>query len=309
MARAVSSGAETVQWDLSDLFASPTDPVLEATLARALERSKAFEATYKGTVATLEPPDFAAMMRELEENEEEAAKPEVYAYLLHSQNTQDPASGRLLARVREAAAERGSHGVFFTLELAKVSDEHAPKLYAHPESARYKHTVEEARKFRPHQLSEPEERVLTEFSPVGDSAWNRLFEELCAGIRVELDGRDLALEEALTMLREPDRELRRNASHAITGALSRDIRTRGYIFNVILRRRRSTTGCAISRPGSRRATLPTRPRTRRSRRWSKPSPAATTSASGITASRRGCWASAPCTSGIATRLSARRRAI
>ena len=234
MARAVSSGAETVRWDLSDLFASPTDPVLEARLARALERSKAFEATYKGTVATLEPPDFAAMMRELEENEEEAAKPEVYAYLLHSQNTQDPASGRLLARVREAAAERGSHGVFFTLELAKVSDEHAPKLYAHPESARYKHTVEEARKFRPHQLSEPEERVLTEFSPVGDSAWNRLFEELCAGIRVELDGRELALEEALTMLREPDRELRRNASHAITGALSRDIRTRGYIFNVIL---------------------------------------------------------------------------
>jgi oligoendopeptidase F len=36
------------------------------------------------------------------------------------------------------------------------------------------------------------------------------------------------------MLREPDRELRRNASHAITGALGRDIRTRGYIFNVIL---------------------------------------------------------------------------
>ena len=234
MARAVSTGADTVRWDLSDLFASPADPKLEATLARALERAEAFEAAYKGKVATLEPPEFAAMMRELEQNEEEAAKPEVYAYLLHSQNTQDPAAGRLLARVREAAAERGSHGVFFTLELAQVSDEQAARLYAHPESARYKHTVEEARKFRPHQLSEPEERVLTEFSPVGDSAWNRLFEELCAGIRVELDGRDLALEEALTMLREPDRELRRNASQAITGALGRDIRTRGYIFNVIL---------------------------------------------------------------------------
>src|SRR6202171_3686643 len=234
MARAVSTGADTVRWDLSDLFASPADPKLGATLARELERAEAFEAAYKGKVATLEPPEFAAMMRELEQNEEEAAKPEVYAYLLHSQNTQDPAAGRLLARVREAAAERGSHGVFFTLELAQVSDEQAARLYAHPESARYKHTVEEARKFRPHQLSEPEERVLTEFSPVGDSAWNRLFEELCAGIRVELDGRDLALEEALTMLREPDRELRRNASQAITVALDGDIRTRGYIFNVIL---------------------------------------------------------------------------
>ncbi|HYR49013.1 MAG TPA: M3 family oligoendopeptidase [Candidatus Eisenbacteria bacterium] len=234
MAKAVSTGAETVRWDLSDLYASPTDPALEADLARALERAKAFEATYKGKVTTLEPADFAAMMRELERNEEDAAKPEVYAYLLHSQNTQDPAAGRLLARVREAAAERGSHGVFFTLELAQTSDEQAARLYANPDSARYRHTVEEARKFRPHQLSEPEERVLTEFSPVGNSAWTRLFEELCAGIRIDMDGRQLVLEEALTLLREPNREVRRNASHAITGALNQDIRTRGYIFNVIL---------------------------------------------------------------------------
>jgi oligoendopeptidase F len=230
----VTTGAETVRWDLSDLYASPTDPKLETDLALALERAQNFEAAYKGRVATLDPEPFAAMMRELEQNEEQAAKPEVYAYLLHSQNTQDPAAGRILARVREAAAERGSHAVFFSLELAQTSDEQAAKLYAHAESARYKHTVEEARKFRPHQLSEPEERVLTDFSPVGNSAWTRLFEELCAVIRVHVDGNEVALEEALTMLREPDRELRRSASHAITGALNHDIRTRGYIFNVIL---------------------------------------------------------------------------
>jgi oligoendopeptidase F len=232
-----TTGAEQVRWDLTDLFKSPTDPALEATLAQAFERAKAFEARYKGKVVSLDPPQFGAMMHELERNEEEAAKPEVYAYMLHSQNTQDPAAGRVLARVREAAAERGSHGVFFSLELAQITDEQAAKIYAQPESARYRHTVEEARKFRPHQLSEPEERVLTEFSPVGDSAWNRLFEELCSAIRVEVDGRQLALDEALTLLREPDREVRRSASHAVTEALRDDIRTRGYIFNVILQER------------------------------------------------------------------------
>src|SRR5258708_4561270 len=177
------TGAESIRWDLSDLYTSPTDPALEATLARALERARAFDAAYKGKVAMLAPHEFAEMMRELEQNEEEAAKPEVYAYLLHSQNTADAAAGRILARVREAAAERGAHGVFFSLELAQVTHEHAAGLYAHPESARYRHTIEEARKFRPHQLSEPEERVLTDYSPVGNSAWTRLFEELCSGIR------------------------------------------------------------------------------------------------------------------------------
>jgi oligoendopeptidase F len=229
-----TTGAEDVRWDLSDLFASPDDPAIEATLARDLERAKAFESKYKGRVSTLEPTEFAAMMRELADYDESSVRPEVYAYMLHSQDTQDHAAGRLLARVREAGAERGSHMVFFALELAQVSDEQAQRLYADPDASVYRHTVDEARKFRPHQLSEPEERVLTDFSPVGTPAWVRLFEELCARVRVQLDGKDLVLDQALNLLREPDRSLRRKASGAITEALRGDIRTRGYIFNVIL---------------------------------------------------------------------------
>jgi len=229
-----TTGAEQIRWNLTDLFKSPTDPAIEATLADSLKRAQEFEARFKGKVVLLGPKEFAAMMRELEDDEEIAAKPDVYAYLLHSQNTEDPAAGRLLARVREASAERGSHLVFFTLELAQISDEQAARLYAEPESARYRHMVEEARKFRPHQLSEPEERVLTDFSPVGNAAWNRLFEELSARIRVDLDGRPLPLEEALVRLREPDRAVRRAASAAITTALDRDVKTRAYIYNVIL---------------------------------------------------------------------------
>jgi oligoendopeptidase F len=235
MAEAVkTTGAEEVRWDLSDLFQSPEDPRIEATLSEVLERAKAFESKYKGKVATLEPKPFAAMMRELADYEETAQKPEVYAYLLHSQNTQDHGAGRLLARVREAGAERGSHMVFFPLELAQVTDEHAAKLYADPDSAVYRHTVEEARKFRPHQLSEPQERVLTEFSPVGPSSWVRLFEELCAAIRVDVDGQDVALEQALVLLREPDRNLRRRANAAVSASLRDGLRTRGYIYNVIM---------------------------------------------------------------------------
>jgi len=229
-----STGAETVRWDLSELFTSPDDPRIEQAMARALERALAFESKYRGTVAILEPKEFAAMMRELAEYEESSAQPEVYAYMLHSQNTQDPGAGRLLARVREASAERGAHLVFFPLELAEITDDHAARLYEDPDAATYRHFVEHERLFRPHQLSEPEERVLTDFSPVGNASWVRLFEELCARIRVGVDGQDVALDEALNLLREPDRELRHKASHAVTQALSGDIRTRGYIFNVIL---------------------------------------------------------------------------
>src|SRR5260370_1675647 len=227
-------GAESVRWDPSDLFKPPTDAAMEARVAEAPKRAKPFEERKKGKVASLPPKDFAAMMRQLEDDEELAAKPDVYAYLLHSQNTGDPAAGRLLARVREAGAERGSHGVFFTLELAQVSDEQAARLYADPDSAKYRHMVEEARKFRPHQLSEPQERVLTDFSPVGSAAWNRLFEELCARITVDLESRHMPLEEALVRLREADRKVRPEASGAITTVLAAEAKTPGYIFNAIL---------------------------------------------------------------------------
>lgn len=229
-----STGAENARWNLGDLFEGPDDPEIDVVLARELEVAKAFEARYRGGVATLDPGEFAVMMQELASYEESAVKPEVYAYMLHSQDTRDHAAGRLLAKVREASAERGTHLVFFSLELAQISDEQAARLFAAPESAGYRHTVEEARKFRPHQLSEPEERVLTEFGPVGNSSWVRLFDELYARIRVAIDGQELSLDVALNLLREPDREVRRKASQATTEALRGDIRTRGYIFNVIL---------------------------------------------------------------------------
>src|SRR5262245_7468526 len=235
MAQAVAkTGAETIHWDLSDLYSGPEDPQIEVTLSQAMERAMTFESAYRGKVATLEPNEFAGMMRDLADFEESSVMPEAYAYLLHSQDTQDHAAGRLLARVREASAERGAHMVFFPLELAKISDEHAASLYANADAGRYRHFVEHERKFRPHHLSEPEERILTDFSPVGNASWVRLFEELCARVRVAIDGQELPLDTALNLLREPDRDVRRKASGAVTEALKGDIRTRGYIFNVLL---------------------------------------------------------------------------
>src|SRR5260370_18952002 len=99
------TGAESVRWDLTDLFKSPTDPAIEATLAEALKRAQAFEERYKGKVVSLPPKEFAAMMRQLEDDEELAATPDVYAYLLHSQYTGHAAAGRLPARVRDAGSE------------------------------------------------------------------------------------------------------------------------------------------------------------------------------------------------------------
>src|SRR2546428_14150875 len=61
-----------------------------------------------------------------------------------------------------------------------------------------------------------------------------MLDDLCASNGDDRDGGHLHLEEALVGLREADRKVRRDASAAITTALAVDLKTRGYIFNVIL---------------------------------------------------------------------------
>jgi oligoendopeptidase F len=231
---AATTGAEQVRWDLTELYDSPDDARIEAVLAEALDFAREFEQSYQGRVAKLAPAEFVDMMKSLEDHYDRIARPSLYASLLHTLKTQDHQAGRLLGRIREAGAERGRHMVFFSLELAALSDEEAQRLYEDPQAAVYKHTVEQERKERPHQLSHVEETLLTELSPVGVGSWTRLFEELCAAITAPLEGEEVPLATALSLIRDGDREIRKKATLAITEGLRRDLRTRTYAFNVVL---------------------------------------------------------------------------
>jgi oligoendopeptidase F len=228
------TGAEDVRWNLAELFSSPDDPEIERLLADALAFATSFEERYKGRVAELSPAEFVKMMEELEAHYASSSKPSLFAHLLHTQDTRNHAAGRLITRCREAGAERGRHMVFFGLEVARLTDEQCAALFADPAAARYRHTVEQERLYRDHHLSEVEERLLTEISPTSTGAWTRLYSELCAAITVETQRGQVPLPVALSMLREADRAVREDASHGTTGALKKDLRTRSYIFNVLL---------------------------------------------------------------------------
>ncbi len=234
MAFAPETAVESVRWDLDDLYASGDDPRIEADLTEAQRFAEDFEARYRGRLGQLAPAEFLAMMTALEAALEMGSRPAIYAQLKYSQDTGDEAAGRLLGRIRDAGARRGRHLVFFSLELAALDEEAVERLAAAPETARYRHLLDRERMHRPHQLSEPEERLLTELDPVGTVSWTRLYSELCAAIRVSLAGSEVTLAEAVTRLRDPDRERRLEAAGAITAALDADLRTRAYAFNVVL---------------------------------------------------------------------------
>ena len=97
----------------------------------------------------------------------------------------------------------------------------------------YRHHLRMARRYRPHLLSEPEERILTEKAVSGRSAWARLFEEVTAAIEVSLE-EPATLDVALARLASPSREVRRESAEAVTRALEPGLRTRAFAFNTLL---------------------------------------------------------------------------
>jgi oligoendopeptidase F len=230
----MTTGAETVRWDLSPLYASADDPALAADLTSALDDAKSFRQRFHGRVGALSPAELAAATDELEAINERMDRVGAFAYLRFATDTADPARGALLQTVEERSTAIATELLFVELEWAAVPDERAAELLADPALGRWHHFLEAARRFRPHLLSEPEEKVIAEKTVTGRSAWSRLFTQVSDAISVELDGQTVPLEEALSRLHHPDRATRHAAGRAVTRALEPGLPVRTYIFNTIL---------------------------------------------------------------------------
>ncbi len=225
---------EGIAWDLTDLAKDPDD--VEGMLASALQQATSFAERHRGRLAELDSPGLAHAMRELAEIEEIVGRAFSYAALSFATNTADPPRGALLQRVQEQATGIQTQLVFWELEWAALPDERAEELLAPGELDFARHHLQSARRYRPHLLSEPEEKLMSEKAVTGRSAWDRLFEEQTSAVEVTLPDHDepVALEIALSRLSSPEREVRRQAADAVTAALRPGLRTRAYIFNTLM---------------------------------------------------------------------------
>jgi oligoendopeptidase F len=228
------TGAEHVAWDLSDLYADASDPRFESDLEDGRRASTTFAERYRSRVATLDPAALVEAVRELERIEAIRLRVGAYAYLLFSEDTSDSVGGALLQRAQEWDAALETELLFFRLEWTAVPDDDADRLLASSELDHYRHLLYALRRYRPHLLTEPEERILTEKGVSGRAAWARLYEELVSSIRVSLDGSETSLDDALSKLQSPHGDVRRETSAAITAALAPALRTRAFTLNAIL---------------------------------------------------------------------------
>jgi oligoendopeptidase F len=233
--------AAHVAWDLEPLIEGTS---VDELLDRSEQLTEQLEA-YRGRMADITAGDLAEAMHTMADLQEAQGRVGYYAMLRFSEDTSDPERGALMMKVQERSTTLATRLVFFELEWAELDDATADALLADPRVDFCAHHLRSVRRYRDHLLSEPEEQLLTEKSVSGAGAWVRLFDELTSAITVELpasvlepeDGGDtstVGLEQALSMLQHPDRDLRRTAAEAVTAGLEPGLRTRAFVFNTLL---------------------------------------------------------------------------
>jgi oligoendopeptidase F len=232
----VDEKLEAANWDLEPLVEGGGPEAVESMLTEARERAEAFGGRFKGRVAELDSAELAEAMEELGAIHDLAGRAGSYAMLSFSLDTAAPERGARVQRARELGAAIQTELLFFDLEWNKVPDERADELLAAPELGFCAHHLRNLRRYLPHQLSEPEERILTETDVTGRSAFQRMFTEQTSALQIELPDHEepASLEEGLSRLQDPDRDRRREAAQAVTESLRRDLRSRAFVFNTLL---------------------------------------------------------------------------
>jgi len=222
------------EWDLSPLVDGDEQAGVQRQLDEALARAGAFATAYSGKLAELDAAGLAEAMHELAAINELVGKAGSFASLRFATDSDDPTRGALLQLVQERATQLETTLLFFELEWAALSDEQAERLSSDPALGFCAHYLRTARRYRPHLLSEPEERIFAEKSLASSGAWARLFGELTAALRVKVEGEPVVLDVALSRLMDPDRETRRTVAEALSEALEPGLRTRAFIYNTLV---------------------------------------------------------------------------
>ena len=225
------------RWSLTDLFPAYDAPEMQAAFAEIQSRVTAFEARRPQLKPDLSSSEFMEMVRELEAIQHLANRVEGFALLWFSENTQDQNAQNFVAQVDQFLAGIQNRLLFFNLWWKSLEDEEAQRLMT--ESGDYRYWLEEMRHFKPHTLSEPEEKIINLKNVTGVKALNTLYDTLTNRytFRIEVDGevKELTRGELMVYVRHPDANLRAAAYQELYRIYGNDGLILGQMYQTIVR--------------------------------------------------------------------------
>ena len=200
------------RWDLSQLVEDPVQRF--DALAEDIETKVAqFETARAGLSPAMEVSVFYPLLTLSQDIATASSRISAYAYLWFSENTKDLAARSFKTKVEERITALQNRLVFFDLWWQSVDEDNAHRLMTGTGTFRYH--LETIRRFQPHTLSEPEEKIVNIKNITGRNAVHSLYDIVTNSFMFTLivkgKRRVMTREELTSYLRHTQGQLREDA--------------------------------------------------------------------------------------------------
>ncbi|MBT3314584.1 MAG: M3 family oligoendopeptidase [Anaerolineae bacterium] len=225
------------KWSLDDLFPGFESPELEASYKKLDEQITAFEALRPKLKADIDVEDFMEMLEASEKSTRIIHKLYSFAGLAFSADTQDQVAQSAQSRIDQFYAEVQNRTLFFSLWWKDLDKKTAERFM--DVSGDYRYYLEEIRNFKPHTLSEAEEKILNIKNVTGSSALVTLYSAITNRyvFKLEVDGeeKEMTRGELMTFVRGADSDQRAAAYQELYRVYAEDGPILGQMYQTRVR--------------------------------------------------------------------------
>ncbi len=236
MSSATSKYQQT-RWSLADLYPAPDSSELEAAFTRLDQLAAEFEAFRPQLSPDIPADNFFTIVHKLEEIEDLGSRVHGFVGLLFTEDTQNQVAQSLNARVQQFVADLVNRTMFFTLWWRQLDDDNAARLMAKAGDLQY--WLESIRMFKPHTLSEPEEKIINLKNVTGVNALHNIYIAITNRytFKLTVDGqeKELTRGEMMVYVHQADPDLRAQAYQEINRVYAKDAPILGQIYQTLVR--------------------------------------------------------------------------
>ncbi|MBM3144941.1 MAG: M3 family oligoendopeptidase [Chloroflexi bacterium] len=224
-------------WSLADLFPSPRGPEIEAAFENLEAKARDFEAFREKLIPDIDFEDFIEVVKALKEATISANELSTYPSLWFAADTQNQDAQALYARVQQFMAKIQNQTLFFSLWWKELEDAKAEELMSL--SCDYRYWLEEMRHFKPHTLTEPEEKIISIKDVTGSQALVTLYDAITNRyvFKLEVDGevKELTRGELSVYVQGADAGLRKAAYKELYRIFGNDGPILGQMYQTLIR--------------------------------------------------------------------------
>lgn len=228
---------QLAEWNLNDLFPSHVSPEMKAAFENVDNRVESFAAKRPQLAPDIGEKAFMEMVREMEGINRLLHRIYYFANLWFAADTQDEQAINFVNQVDQFMAGVENRTLFFSLWWKGLDDENAQQLMA--DSGDYRYWLEQLRLFKPHTLSEPEEKIINIKNVTGANALMNLYDMITNRyvFKLEVDGevKELTRDSLMVYVRKPDPGLRAAAYQELYRVYGEEGKILGQMYQNLVR--------------------------------------------------------------------------